>query len=388
MRAASLTLALLPALLLGGPALAQTRPQTYIALGDSITVGVGDDTSRARLGYPPRLEDLLKNSGTNVVLNNQGQGALRTTEALSKLDGILSNLGQPGDVLLLMIGTGDISKELSIETATFNIDQMASRAEAHGLRAIHGTILPRIPNSFRDPENIETQRLSEMVRSLANRRGRQLVDVFHYFTYLPNAFGAYYWLDPEDGVGHPNAAGYDLMARLYYDVIVGRDTVPPVTGLVDPPTGSREVPGLSAIQVELLDFGSGIDLNQTRLLVNGTEVSAAVVGSGRRILLSYGPQSPLSGLVRLGIRARDTAATPNVEDRVVASFLVAGTTFFTGDLDQDGRVDGRDLVILGRSFGSHAGETRFARRADLNADGTVDGQDLAQLAANFGRTSG
>ncbi|HEX6861813.1 MAG TPA: dockerin type I domain-containing protein, partial [Thermoanaerobaculia bacterium] len=63
------------------------------------------------------------------------------------------------------------------------------------------------------------------------------------------------------------------------------------------------------------------------------------------------------------------------------------TALLDGDLNEDGRVDGTDLVSFARRFGASRGERRYDRTADFNGDGRIDGQDLATLAANFGRSS-
>lgn len=54
------------------------------------------------------------------------------------------------------------------------------------------------------------------------------------------------------------------------------------------------------------------------------------------------------------------------------------------DINGNGRVDGRDLSILARAFGSADGDARYNGRADLNRDGLIDGEDLSILAADFG----
>jgi hypothetical protein len=87
------------------------------------------------------------------------------------------------------------------------------------------------------------------------------------------------------------------------------------------------------------------------------------------------------------LRTRDLASPPHIIDRTLFQFIVAGTQFLTGDIDRDGRVDGRDLIILARVFGSNSGQTRYLGVADFNRDGFIDGADLSILAANFGRSS-
>ncbi len=54
------------------------------------------------------------------------------------------------------------------------------------------------------------------------------------------------------------------------------------------------------------------------------------------------------------------------------------------DINCDGIVDGQDLVILSRSFGSVVGDDWFFFDADFNYDQCVDGDDLSIFASNYG----
>jgi hypothetical protein len=56
------------------------------------------------------------------------------------------------------------------------------------------------------------------------------------------------------------------------------------------------------------------------------------------------------------------------------------------DTNNSGRVDGFDLALLGRTFGSIAGDARYDPRSDLDRDGSIDGDDLAILTAHWGET--
>ena len=76
-----------------------------------------------------------------------------------------------------------------------------------------------------------------------------------------------------------------------------------------------------------------------------------------------------------------------MRDPYLLQFVVAGTTFYLGDITRDGRVDGEDLNFFARVFGSERGEGRYKGFADFNDDGVVDGEDLAILARNFGKSS-
>jgi lysophospholipase L1-like esterase len=380
-------LAALP-LLLVAAASAASAQTNYLAFGDSVTEGVGDDSTRPpeERGYAFRLEQLLVQAGQTVDVENHGHGGEKTPEGLTRLDDVLAE-NPSGDVLLLMEGTNDISNNISIETTITNLGAMATKAERQGLQVIQATVIPRIPEAEVDPNNLLNQQLNGQIRNLAGVAGRDLADPFEVFSQQSTLFERFYAPPNGDPVGHPNPAGYDLIARVFFDVITGVDSVPPVHGIMRPVNGARGVQPGAAIDVDVWDFGRGIDLTSLVLLLNGQVVPATVTGDAKRIKLFYQPVQPLSGSVTVGLRARDLSTPPNTVDRQIARFRTAGTALLDGDLNEDGRVDGTDLVSFARRFGAGRGERRYDRNADFNDDGRIDGQDLATLAANFGRSS-
>ena len=377
------------ALLLGAiPMLAsaQTAPKAYLAFGDSITFGVGDDPARTNPGYPPRLQTLLVTAGVNATVGNYGMSGEKTPDGLTRIDMVLAN-GKPGDVLILMEGTNDINKSISMETTIFNLDTMASHAEARSMGVIHATVIPRPPDAKVDSDNLLTDQLNGRIRNLAGVRGRKEADPNEVFRNLPNLFSGFYSNAPDDHVGHPNAAGYDILARVFYNVIQGIDLVSPVPGIINPVDGATNIKPDATIQVDVWDFGAGIDLANTFLLVNGQPVTATPQGTALHAALSYVSPTPLSGSVTVGLRSRDLATPPNTIDRQIAKFTIQGaTTGLQGDVNGDNRVDGTDLILFGLHFGALRGTAAYSAAADLNSDGAIDGLDLAILAANFGQT--
>jgi lysophospholipase L1-like esterase len=383
-RLRSWALALLAAGALAAPRGAAAQATVYVAFGDSITAGTGDDPERVEPGYPPRLQALLVAAGRQAVVRNRGLGGERTTEGVSRIDSVLA---EGGDVILLMEGSNDISRRVSIDTTLFNLDQMGLKAERRGVRPIHTTVIPRIPRALVDAENFTNQVLNENLRELAGFRARGLVDQFEAFGKVENVFGELYWDEPDDRVGHPNAEGYDLMARVFFDVAAGRDSTPPVEGLIVPTHGERNVSPAETVFVTVWDFGAGIDLAATDLLVNDVDTGVVPQGDSRRAELHYQPAAPLANVVRVRLRSRDLATPPNTVDREIARFVIAGTVFLPGDVNQDGRVDGGDLVPFALSFGAHRGQGRYVARHDFNHDDVIDGEDLAIFAADFGASS-
>jgi acyl-CoA thioesterase-1 len=361
-----------------------TAAQTvYLAFGDSITAGSFDDPQRAEKGYPPRLEDLLVARGLDAEVVNHGLPGESTAEALSRIDSVLAG---GGDVLLLMEGTNDVGQKVSNETIAVNIAEMARRAEAQGLETVHATVIPRLPTVGHDPRNIITRDLNGKIRELAHEEGRNLADPFEVFLYhLPDAFATLY-VGGDDKL-HPNAAGYDSLAEVFADALTGVDAVQPVIGRLFPQDDAQNVPARSEIVIDLYDFGAGLDVGATKLLVNDQEVAAQITGNERRQRIRYQPTTPFSGVVYLGLEAQDRASPPHRREGTLLQFVVAGTTFLRGDITRDGRVDGADLVDFARAFGSRRGTPRYKGYADFNGDDVVDGNDLAMLAANFGQSS-
>ena len=314
------------------------------------------------------------------MVDNRGVGTERTPEGLARIDDVLA---EPGDCLLLMEGTNDISRSISPETTLFNLDRMAARAAVAGWTPYHATLIPRLPNARFDPNNWQNQDLVQSIRQLAAIRGRGLVDPFEIFSTQKRLFHAFYYAGAEDPVGHPNDAGYDLLASVFVDVLQATDAAPPVPTRVIPAHGAEEISPASTLEVEVRDFGSAIDTGSVSLTVDGSPAPAPGVGDdGRWLRWRFSPAAPLDGAVTLSLRAGD--AEGNVYDRMVGRFLVQGAVLPRGDIDQDGRVDGRDLVFLGLAFGAGSRSRRFDADADLDGSGQVDGEDLAILAANFG----
>lgn len=363
------------ALLASAGAVAQST--RYVAFGDSITEGVGDETGLG--GYPSRLQALLNGEGTPATVENEGLAGETTAEGLTRLGDLR---GGAADTLILMEGTNDISAQISPETIAANLDAMVRKARNLGFgRVVLASVVPRLPGVPAPSTIRETEYLGWYVRQTAYDLEAPLADPFEIFSQRPGDLEDIY----SDSF-HPNGAGYDLLAATMADVVQERDEVGPVPAFLIPVDGADDVEPDVQLQVVLFDLGSGIDRGATTMLLDGDPVPANVNGDAQRLRLRYRPMTPLSGRVRLGVRSRDLATPPNTIDRTVADFVVLGSEFLTGDIDQSGRVDGADLVRLALAFGSRRGQARFDAAADLDGDNHVDGTDLALLAANFGRS--
>ncbi|MCL4839678.1 MAG: hypothetical protein KJ058_17130 [Thermoanaerobaculia bacterium] len=377
-RSAPAAAALLALAVVAAPAGAATR--LILAFGDSVTAGVGDSRPAPDRGYPVRLQQLLADAGVFADVRNLGVPGETTAEGLLRIPSAIASGGQ---LILLMEGTNDVSRGISPEAIAFNLREMGRLAGQRGIEPIYATLLPRGPGDLDDPQNLRTRYVAWELRDRTYRDGAGLVDPFAVFSRTENVYARLY-SDPY----HPNAEGYDVLAKAFAEVLLGIDTLAPVAAFVSPADGATDVAPTSDLSFYLYDHVSGVDAANATMLVNGEPVAASLSSSvPRRITFTYRPPAPLANVVRLGVRARDLAPAPNQIEETLATFVVAGTSILTGDLDRDGRVDGRDLVVFAVLFGSARGDGRYEARADFDGNGRIDGVDLAALAANFGRSA-
>jgi acyl-CoA thioesterase-1 len=360
--------------LLAAPSLGQE--ERFVAFGDSITLGVGDDGSGG--GYPPRLQQLLNAGGVTAAVENRGVDGETTAEGLARIGGLS---GASGDTILIMEGINDVTRNVSIETIRSNLDRMVKRARAVGFgRVVLMPVLPR-GRGAKSSERARVLQLADETRQLANDFGIEQPDPFVVFVYHPEYPDGLYMES-----FHPNGAGYDLLAGTIADSLLGIDNVAPAPAFVRPVVDSIEVSPGALLEVVLFDPISGLDSSASTLTLNGGPLPTQIVGEGRRVVLQAQPGN-LVGRPRVGIDVTDLAIPANRRVVDVTQFIVRGTSFLPGDIDRSGRVDGADLVLLGRAFGTRAGDSRYLREADITANGRIDGSDLALLAANFGQSS-
>jgi len=78
----------------------------------------------------------------------------------------------------------------------------------------------------------------------------------------------------------------------------------------------------------------------------------------------------------------------------VTGNLTDGTSFhgsvvirvrMPGDVNVDGKVDGRDIALVAKAFGSCPGNPRWNGLVDENEDNKIDGKDIVPIAINFGK---
>jgi len=197
---------------------AQTR-SLVVLFGDSITVGFN---SGRRIDFPngsttisgPRqfLSDLLNdpNQNRNAVVANWGEGGTSSSRGVDRIRshlGIASN-NNPADqfFVMLMYGTNDFGRGISLGTTAFNNGQMIRSARLSGYLPVVGTV------------NIGP--LAASIASIAAINNAQVVDQFSFFNARPLAQN--FELETSLITGqlirlHPNDDGYRRLVQNWFD---------------------------------------------------------------------------------------------------------------------------------------------------------------------------
>ena len=108
---------------------AAARPR-IVALGDSLTAGLGLSTASA---YPALLEQRLKDSGMDFEVVNAGISGDTSAGGLERLDWALQ-----GDVrvLIVALGANDGLRGLPLDQLRRNLSEIVERAQARGITVV------------------------------------------------------------------------------------------------------------------------------------------------------------------------------------------------------------------------------------------------------------
>ena len=375
-------------LALGAPATGQDPGEVIVAFGDSITEGDSRFDEENRGGYPGRLGTILRQEDREIEVLNRGVGGETTSEGLSRIGSAASG----ADIVLIMEGSNDIDLviegAISFESIKTNLSAMVGQVRSAGAEAVIGTVIPRGPNARRDKSSRLTFALVRDIRELAFQRRIDLVEGWEPFATHPEPWASIYFLG-EDPTGHPNAAGFALLAETFADVLQGRDTMTPVIGRYTPnPDSTPEVRPGQRFELEVYDFGTGTARDFLTLIINDVPVDTSIGGNNRRRILSHESDGgTVTCYARVGVQALDQADPPQRLDAIVGEHSVRNESTRRTDLNKDCRIDGRDIAVLARLFGVRSNQFAYEPGVDVVRDGVIDGEDLAEVAADFGKTS-
>ena len=174
---------------------ATDKPITVVAIGDSLTAGLGVQKSET---YTAKLEAALRAEGQPVTVVNSGVSGDTSAGGRARLDWALG--GNPGAVII-ELGANDALRGLEPSAMYDNLSAMLAALEAKNIPVLLAGM--RAPPNLGDDYAVEFE---AVYRRLAREH-----DVIFYPFFLKGV-AADPRLNQDDGM-HPTAEGYDVIVR-------------------------------------------------------------------------------------------------------------------------------------------------------------------------------
>lgn len=168
-----------------------TQPITILALGDSLTEGLGLPKEES---YPAQLETALKQAGySNVTVVNSGLSGETSTGLVNRVDWALKT--KP-DITILTIGANDAMRGIEVDTIEANIRSTIARLQASGSTVILGGM-----QIYQNLGNDYVKTFSDMYPKIAKDTGVAFIPFFL------EGVAADAELNQDDAI-HPTKEGY------------------------------------------------------------------------------------------------------------------------------------------------------------------------------------
>jgi acyl-CoA thioesterase I len=169
------------------------RPVKIVALGDSLTAGLGLPANAA---FPARLERALGQKGVATEVVNAGVSGDTTADGLSRLEW---SVPDDSDAVILELGANDALRGLGPAQTRANLDAILKRLTARRL--------PVLLAGMRAPPNMGaeyTKAFDAIYPDLADAYGAV------FYPFFLEGVAAERGLNQGDGL-HPTAAGVDVI---------------------------------------------------------------------------------------------------------------------------------------------------------------------------------
>ena len=176
--------------------------QTIVALGDSLTAGLGVNETQS---YPSQLEKRLVADGYNIKVINAGISGETSSGTLSRMNWVISSLNP--DYVILVIGANDGMRGIDTDLLRKNLDQIISIIKKKNVKILFGgmQMLPNLgPEYAREFEKAYTE--------IADRH-----DVLFIPFFLEGVAGEPTY-NQIDGI-HPTAEGYARIVDHIYPYV-------------------------------------------------------------------------------------------------------------------------------------------------------------------------
>ena len=175
---------------------------TIVALGDSLTAGLGVDEDQA---YPAQLERQLQANGYNWRVVNAGVSGETSSGTRSRIEWVVTSLAP--DIIILETGANDGLRGLDTELLETNLDYLVGYLKTRGIDVVLAG-MQMLPNL--GPEY--TRAFSQIYPRLAEKH-----DVIFIPSFLEGVAGSDTLNQPDKL--HPTAEGYTRIVETIYPFV-------------------------------------------------------------------------------------------------------------------------------------------------------------------------
>lgn len=200
------------------------KDQKIVAIGDSLTEGIGDETKSG--GYVGILNHTFEDNNLNITVENFGKKGNRSDQLLKRLEKeeIASSIKE-ADIVLITIGANDIMKVLKSNFMNVTMEPFQEERVKYGerLTAIFTKINELNPDTqiylmgFYNPFERHFGEIKElgMIIDNWNETGKLISEQYENVEFIPTKD---LYSNPNldllaDDEFHPNTTGYKLMAQ-------------------------------------------------------------------------------------------------------------------------------------------------------------------------------
>ena len=210
------------AALFASHAVAQAQVK-ILPLGDSITKGITGSTDLA--GYRNDLADSLTAEGVNFTFvgsvttdaggNHEGHDGFRADQVLANINGYLTS--RSPDVILLHIGTNDISDNQTIQSTRDEISSIIDAISAFdaNIKIVISSVIPRD-----DGQDQKTSNLNTLIYGVYLEKRDAGVQIFYAGTNEVFKANPNFVADHLADNVHPNDSGYAIIAGVFFNSIM------------------------------------------------------------------------------------------------------------------------------------------------------------------------
>jgi lysophospholipase L1-like esterase len=187
---------------------------TYVALGDSLSSGVG--ANKYEESFPYLLAQYLAGNDYQVTLRNHSAPGAKTADLLTGL--LPGAIKDNPDIITLLIGTNDVHSNISQKDFSAGYEQILKRLSTETKAKIYIINLPFIgaTDLILPPHNYlldqRTKKFNAIIKNLAIKYQVKYIDLYTSTEALFKKPGSYYSAD----FFHPSAEGYKIWADLIY----------------------------------------------------------------------------------------------------------------------------------------------------------------------------